>query len=182
MGPKNLIEQELAAAEEARKIGNEGKARVCARRAVTLADEAWLAKQSDQPIGGDVMAHLRRIQQDHSLPLSIREAAERLSTAVTRKGSAPFTTDPIGDARIFIAYLSQDLPLRAGQSLGSLLRIRSRYECFGQDSWTVRSQMAFLRSFIVASCHVVRFRICPKIHADRACGIGLYKQNLPSVL
>jgi hypothetical protein len=38
-----LIEQELAAAEVAWKDGNEGKARVCARRAVALVTEAWLA-------------------------------------------------------------------------------------------------------------------------------------------
>jgi len=101
-----LIQQELTAAEAAWKIGNEGKTRVCARRAVAVADETWLAKQSDRPFRGDAMAHLRRIQQDLSLPLSIREAAERLSTTVTRKDSAPFTTDPIGDARIIIAYLT----------------------------------------------------------------------------
>lgn len=38
-----LIEQELAAAEVAWKDGNEGKARVCARRAVSLVTETWLA-------------------------------------------------------------------------------------------------------------------------------------------
>jgi hypothetical protein len=102
-----LIEEELAAAEEALKIGNEGKARVCARRAVALADDVWLGKQSGQPFRGDAMAHLRRIQQDLSLPPTVREAAERLSTTVTRKDSAPFTTDPIGDARIITAYLTE---------------------------------------------------------------------------
>lgn len=102
-----LIEQELKAAEAACKMGNDGKARVCARRAVAIADDAWLAKQSDQPFRGDALAHLRRIQQDMSVPLSIREAAVRLSTAVTQKDSAPFSTDPIGDARIIIAYLTK---------------------------------------------------------------------------
>ncbi len=92
-------------AEEALKIGNEGKARVCARRAVGLADEVWLKNRSDRPFRGDALAHLRRIEQDLSLPLSIRAAAERLSTAVTQKNFAPFSTDPIGDARIIIAYL-----------------------------------------------------------------------------
>ena len=107
MSQKNLMEQELTAAEAAWKIGNEGKARVCARRAVALADEVWLAEQSEQPFRGDAMAHLRRIQQDLSLPPTVREAAERLSTTVTRKDSAPFTTDPIGDARIITAYLTE---------------------------------------------------------------------------
>lgn len=102
-----LIEQELAAAQAAWTSGNDGKARVCARRAVALADEAWLAKQSDGSFRGDAMAHLRRIQQDHLLPVSVRDAAERLSTAVTQKDSAPFSTDPIGDAGIIIGFLTQ---------------------------------------------------------------------------
>jgi hypothetical protein len=105
MTQPTLIEQELSMAEAAWKIGNEGKARVCARRAVALANDAWLENRSDRPFRGDAMAHLSRIQQDLSLPPTVREAAERLSTTVTRKDSAPFTTDPIGDARIIIAYL-----------------------------------------------------------------------------
>jgi hypothetical protein len=82
------------------------KARVCARRAVALAGDAWLAARSDHPFRGDALAYLRQIQQDHSLPIPIHQAADRLSTTVTRKDSAPFTTDLIGDARINIAYLT----------------------------------------------------------------------------
>ena len=52
------------------------------------------------------MEHLRLIQQDASVPLPIRQAAERLSTKVTRRHLAPFTTDPIGDARVIIEYLT----------------------------------------------------------------------------
>ena len=108
MAQAALIERELAAAEAAWKDANEGKARVCARRAVALATEAWLARLPVPPWRGDAMEHLRRIQQDASLPLPIRQAAERLSTTVTRRRSAPFTTDPIGDARVIIEYLTAD--------------------------------------------------------------------------
>jgi phage shock protein A len=100
------IERELAAAEAAWKEANEGKARVCARRAVALATEAWLARLPVPTWRGDTMEHLRRLQQKASFPLPVREAAERLSTAVTRRDSAPFTTDPISDARVIIAYLT----------------------------------------------------------------------------
>lgn len=100
------IEQELAAAETAWKDANEGKARVCARRAVALATETWLARFPIPPWRGDAMEHLRRIQQESSLPLPVRLAAERLSTTVSRKHSAPFTADPVGDARIIVAYLT----------------------------------------------------------------------------
>jgi len=106
MTPAALIEQELAAAEAARQNSNDGKARVCARRAVALATEAWLARLPLPRWRGDAMEHLRQIQQDTSFPLPIRQAANRLSTSVTHQHAAPFTTDPIADARLIIAHLS----------------------------------------------------------------------------
>jgi hypothetical protein len=103
--PTALIEQELAAAQAAQQDSNAGKARVCARRAVARATEAWLARLPSPRWRGDAMAHLRQIQQDESFPLPIRQAAERLSTSVTRQHTGPFTTDPIADARLIIAHL-----------------------------------------------------------------------------
>jgi len=103
-----LIEEELAAAEAARQDSNDGKARVCARRAVALATEAWLARLPIPRWRGDAMAHLRQIQQDESFPLPIRQAAERLSTPVTRQHAAPFTINPIADARLIIAHLNSN--------------------------------------------------------------------------
>ena len=101
-----LIEQELAAAEVAWKDGNEGKARVCARRAVALVTEVWLAGLPN-PLGrGDAMERLRQIQRHASLPLPVRQAAERLSTTIPRRYAAPFTIDPLADARVIIEYLA----------------------------------------------------------------------------
>jgi len=101
-----LIEQELAAAEAAWKCSNEGKARVCARRAVALSTEAWLARLPVRRWNGDAMEHLRQIQQDASFPLHIRQAAERLSTKVNQRHAAPFTADPITDAKLIIAHFN----------------------------------------------------------------------------
>ena len=106
MRPTTPIEQELAAAHAAQQDGNHGRARVCARRAVALATEAWLARINLPQWGEDTMAHLRHMRQDITFPLLIRQAAERLSTPVTRQYTAPFTTDPIADARLIIAHLS----------------------------------------------------------------------------
>ena len=106
MTPAVLIEQALAAAEVAQHDGNDGKARVCARRAVARATEVWIAQRPSPPWHGDAMARLRRIQQDPAFPLPIRQAAERLSTSVTRQHATPFTTDPLADARLIISHLS----------------------------------------------------------------------------
>lgn len=100
-----LIEQELTVAEASWKASNEGRARVCARRAVALAAEWWLERHPVPRRRGNAMEHLRYIHHDESFPLPIREAAERLSTAVTDRHAAPFSTDPISDARLIIAHL-----------------------------------------------------------------------------
>jgi len=104
----SLIDQELTAAHVAWKEGNEGKARVCARRAVAHAAESWLAREAEPRWRGDAMEHLRRIQQEQSIPVPVRQAAERLATAVTRRHDAPFTVDPIRDANIIIAHLTDE--------------------------------------------------------------------------
>ncbi len=54
------------------------------------------------------MDQLRRIQQNMVFPLSVRQAAERLSTAVTKRQAEPFTVDPISDAKIVIAHLADE--------------------------------------------------------------------------
>ena len=101
-----MIDREFAAAEVAWTQGNAGKARVCARRAVALAVEAWLARSTDAFRRGDAMEHLRRIQQQKAFPMAVRQAAERLTTAVTKRHEAPFTSDPIGDARLIVGHLA----------------------------------------------------------------------------
>jgi BarA-like signal transduction histidine kinase len=106
MTPAALIEQEMTAAQAAQQDGNHGKARVCARRAVARATEVWLAQFSVPRRHGDAMAHLRRIQQDTSFPLSIRHAAERLSTPIARQQAASCTADPVADTRLIITHLA----------------------------------------------------------------------------
>jgi hypothetical protein len=115
MTPMALIERELAAAEAARQERNDGKARVCARRAVAHAIEAWIARFSVPGWRGDAMAYLRNIRENASFPLPIRQAAERLSTPITRQHTAPFATDPVADAKFIITNLSSITPEDASQ-------------------------------------------------------------------
>ena len=103
------IDQELHAAEAAWKAGNEGQARVCARRAVALATTSWLTRVGRAPWSGDVMEQLRLIQQHAAFPISVREAAERLGTAVTKRHELPFTVDPLSDASLIIGHLAAEV-------------------------------------------------------------------------
>lgn len=54
---------------------------------VSLVTEAWLAGLPGPLWRGDAMEHLRQIQRHASFPLVIRQAAERLSTAVPHRHS-----------------------------------------------------------------------------------------------
>ena len=105
MSYSERIKDELAKAEVAGQEGNDGMVRVCARRAVGLAAESWLERFPGKKWHGDALNHLRRICADESFPPDIRRAAERLMTKVTQRDTAPFSTDPIADARSIIAHL-----------------------------------------------------------------------------
>src|SRR2546429_5666218 len=88
------IERELARAEYALREGNDGMVRVCARRAVGLAAEAWLERVPGKSWRGDALNHLRRISADASFPQAIRGAAERLMAQGTQRTPPPSSAEP----------------------------------------------------------------------------------------
>ena len=107
MSRHEQIEQELAKAATGLREGNDGLARVCARRAVALGAQTWVKRGRRKPWPADAMGQLRKIQQEEAFPLEMREAAQRLLTKVTQRDQAPVSTDPIADARLILAHLDQ---------------------------------------------------------------------------
>ena len=107
MSQHEQIEQELAKAATGLREGNDGLARVCARRAVALGAQAWVKRGRRKPWPADAMNQLRMIQQEEAFPLEMREAVQRLLTKVTQRDQAPVSTDPIADARLILAHLDQ---------------------------------------------------------------------------
>jgi len=101
------IELEFVAAHEAKGIHNDGKVRVCARRAAGIAIRYWLQSNPTKDWGVDAMTQLRNLQLDESFPQRIRDAARRLTTAITEQFKSPFNTDPIEDSRIIIHQLME---------------------------------------------------------------------------
>jgi len=98
-----IIREELADGAAARRSGNEGKTRVCARRAAGTALKWWHAEKGGDVRGADVMHHLRKLSHDRTVPPQIRDAAERLTAKVSPDFSAP--GDPLADSRSIITYL-----------------------------------------------------------------------------
>jgi hypothetical protein len=100
------VESELHRAEGSERIGNHGRARTCARRAVGLAvselKKAGLLRNYED----DFMRQVRRLADDTRMNQEVREAAERLSAQISQDFSAR-STKPVEDARIILLHLAQ---------------------------------------------------------------------------
>ena len=94
------IDVELTRARKAMEEGNDGMARVCARRACGISISFWLENNPRKGYGESAMNQLRSIQSDDTVPKEVKDAAERLTTHVTNQSDSSFTDDPIADAKI----------------------------------------------------------------------------------
>jgi len=99
------IEKEFTTARQARKAGNNGMVRVCARRAAGIAISYWLEQNPRQGWGLDAMGQLRNLHNDVSMPQNIHDAAIRLTTKITGQFTSPFSTDPIDDSKTIVHHL-----------------------------------------------------------------------------
>lgn len=97
------VEAELSNARTALDLGNDGKARVCARRAAGAVLAAFYGTAGQGP---DAMGLLVRASDDRTLPDNVRAAAFRLTTRVGERDVRPFSTDPVGDARTIVDAVS----------------------------------------------------------------------------
>jgi hypothetical protein len=84
-----------------RAAGNEGRARVCARRAAGLG-LSMARGGSGRPNAYDLLRHAA---VDQTLPESVRLAAVRLSVRVTQAHRLPHGEDPLADARLILEAL-----------------------------------------------------------------------------
>lgn len=100
------IERELAQAEKARQAGNEGRARVCARRAVGLALRAFWDKD-DLPQSSSVIPLLERLREDPTLPEALRHTANHFLIRVTPDFRLPIEADLLAEARWLITELER---------------------------------------------------------------------------
>ncbi len=99
------VQLELDRAAEALAEKNEGKARVCCRRAAGAAIRLWLAAQTEPPAWGQMaITQLRTLAQESSVPPAVQQAAARLSTTVAKDHTLPFDESPVDDALIIIKH------------------------------------------------------------------------------
>ena len=99
------IERERIAARAAVSSGNDGKARVCARRMAGAA-LTWLVKvKPGENRAADTMTQLNNLQNDPGAAADVRDAAARLTARVSSDFRYQSPSDPVDDAEIIVRYV-----------------------------------------------------------------------------
>lgn len=100
-------ESELEAAERARLAGNEGRARVCARRAAGRASQVFLDRHQVRTNGARFYNALLALAQFPRLTPDLKTAAAHLTLRVGDDFSLPPGVDLIADARLLCEHLEE---------------------------------------------------------------------------
>jgi len=95
----NQIEDELEHAEQARARGNEGRARVCARRAAGIAVRQYLTRRGRVLRTPSAYDLLNLLVEDETLGDDLRQAARHLTVRVNEDFKLPVDVDLIAEAR-----------------------------------------------------------------------------------
>lgn len=101
------IEVELERARQARARGNEGQARVCARRAAGIAARAYFTRRGEKIRTPSAYDLLNRLAQDVSLSSELRQSANYLTLRVNAEFRLPIDVDLIAEARKLCDQLLQ---------------------------------------------------------------------------
>jgi len=102
---KQTIRRELEDANQARIEGNEGRARVCARRAAGWAVSVRRSLTEKSEIESNAYDMLQWLAQQADTPDAVRSAATRLTTRVSHNHTLPFPEDPLEDAGMIVEAL-----------------------------------------------------------------------------
>jgi HEPN domain-containing protein len=96
---REQIGKEFELAERARERGNEGQARVCARRAAGIAVREYLARRGTPPPNLSAYDLLNLLKDDPLLPPDLKRIAVHLTLRVTEEFKLPVDVDLIVEAR-----------------------------------------------------------------------------------
>ena len=108
MNWQEQVNAEFEKAEQARANGNEGQARVCARRAAGIAIREYLTRQGIRPPSVSAYDLLNLLKEDPRLSPDLKLIADHLTLRVTEEFKLPVNADLIAEARTFCESLLQD--------------------------------------------------------------------------
>ncbi|MCJ7435739.1 MAG: hypothetical protein MUO77_19845 [Anaerolineales bacterium] len=96
---QNDLQLEFERAEQARAKGNQGQARVCARRAAGMAIREYLARRGTHPPSLSAYDLLNLIKEDAHLSPDLRLIADHLTARVTDEFKLPVNADLVAEAK-----------------------------------------------------------------------------------
>jgi HEPN domain-containing protein len=99
------LQLELEHAGQARLKGNEGRARVCARRAAGIAVREYLSRRGMRPTGISAYELLNLIKEDARLSPDLRLIADHLTLRVNEEFKLPLEADLVAEAKRFCEAL-----------------------------------------------------------------------------
>jgi len=103
---RKAIDLELARADQARQAGNEGMARVCARRAAGIALRQYFIHNHMEITDPSAISLLTRLIQMESTPADIKSVVDNLLTRVTPDYRLPILIDLTAQAKVLIAWVA----------------------------------------------------------------------------
>ena len=106
------IQEELEQAEIAQSAGNEGRARVCCRRAAGLAIAVYLQILNLPLPGPSAIERLKFLAQSQDTNSRIREISEHLLLRVNEEFELPIQVDLISETRWLIDELLPDFKFK----------------------------------------------------------------------
>ena len=93
------LQTEFERAEQARAKGNEGKARVCARRAAGIAIREYLTRKGIAAASASAVDLLNLLKDDPLLSPDLKLIADHLIVRVTEEFKLPVDADLVAEAR-----------------------------------------------------------------------------------
>lgn len=106
--PADEIRREIEMALKAREKGNEGQARVCARRAAGIAIRDYLTRKGIRPPSRSAHDLLNLIKEQAPLPSDLRLAADHLTLRVTEEFKLPIEADLIAESKLLCEWLMKN--------------------------------------------------------------------------
>ncbi len=102
---KKELKKEFDMAQDARKAKNEGKARVCARRAAGIAIREYLSRQGMTPPSTSAYDLLKMLGEMDETPADLQRASAYLRLRVTEEFRLPVDVDLVAEAKKLCAAL-----------------------------------------------------------------------------
>ncbi len=102
---KTQLKNELEMAADARAVENEGKARVCARRAAGVAIREYLTRRGIKSPSVSAYDLLKVLEEMDDTPADLRQASAYLRLRVTEEFRLPVDVDLVAEAKKICSVL-----------------------------------------------------------------------------